>query len=217
MNDFSEKDFFLLLFIAEKAGLKGKLSASTSEIAFSLNISQQSVSRKLSFLASKNLIERKVLPSGNILSLSEKGIQVLSKKRNVLEKLFSQKTKQKFSGKVCSGLGEGKYYINLSGYQNQFKKILGEKVFPGTLNLKVNELEFNDFLSSKKEILIQGFSSKNRTFGTASLFKVKLNSVDAAIIVPERTNHPKGIIEVISSFFLRKKLKLKDNSSVTLF
>jgi len=217
MNSFPEKDFSLLLLIAKKTNLNNSMSASTSGIASDLNISQQSVSRKLSFLASENLIERKVLPSGNIISLTEKGKKALLKRKNELQRIFSKEKTHTISGRVKSGLGEGKYYINLSGYQKQFREKFGEKVFPGTLNLKVNEFELNDFLFSKKKIVIKGFSNNQRSFGDAFLFKVKLNnSVEAAIIVPERTNHPEDIIELISPCFLRKKLELKDNNLVVV-
>ncbi len=215
MNTFPEKDFYLLLIIAKKSELNNSIKASTSELALDLNISQQSVSRKLSFLAEKELIERKVLASGNIISLTEKGKNFLLKRKNELDKIFSSKKNNKLSGKVKSGLGEGKYYINLPGYQNQFKKKLGNRVFPGTLNIKINEFELNDFLSEKKKISIKGFSDKQRSFGPAFVFKVKLNGrIDAAVIIPERTNHPENILELISSFNLRKKLKLKDNALV---
>ncbi|MBU2100196.1 CTP-dependent riboflavin kinase [Candidatus Micrarchaeota archaeon] len=213
--DFPEKDFPLLLFIAGKAGLNNSFTASTSEIASELNISQQSVSRKLSLLAKNGFIQRKVLASGNIISLTEKGIKLLEKRKSELERIFSGKKDFALKGKVQSGLKEGKYYIGLSGYQTQFRKFFGKKVFAGTLNLKVNEFELKDFLQQKKKFFIQGFSDNKRSFGPAFLFKVKLNnSVDAAIIIPERTNHPEDIIEIISPFFLRKKLKLKDNDEV---
>jgi len=217
MDNLAEKDFFLLLFIAKKAGLKNSFTASTSDIATNLNISQQSVSRKLSFLALENFIERKIISSGNIISLTEKGKNLLLKRKKELESIFSSENKNEFSGTIQSGLGEGKYYISLSGYQNQFKKILNKKVFPGTLNLKINEFELQEFLLSKEKILVNGFSNNQRSFGNAFLFKVRLNdSVNAAIIVPERTNHPSDIVEIISPYFLRKKLNAKDNDSIVI-
>ncbi|MFH1663432.1 MAG: DUF120 domain-containing protein [archaeon] len=215
MEAFPEKNFFVLLFIAKKAGMSGSFKASTSGIAVELGISQQSVSRKLVFLASNGFIERKVFSSGNVISLTEKGRKALIKRKHELEGIFSEKKSSEISGKVKSGLGEGKYYINIPGYQKQFKEKLGKKVFPGTLNLEVNEFELTDFLSSKKKILIKGFSGRERSFGSACLFRVKLNnSVDATVIVPERTTHSENIVEIISPLDLRKKLGLKDNSEV---
>lgn len=212
-----EKDFTLLLFIAKKAGLFDSVKTSTVQMALELNISQQSVSRKLSFLAGENLIERKVFADGNVLSLTEKGIQILNKRKNELNEIFSSKKRKKISGKIMPGLGEGRYYIGLQGYQKQFKKILGKKVFPGTINIKVDETELNEFLSSKEKILVSGFSNEKRSFGPALLFKIKINDlVSGAIIVPERTNHPSAIIEVVSEFNLRKKLGLRDGSAVYL-
>ena len=45
---------------------------------------------------------------------------------------------------------------------------------------------------------------------------IKVNGVDAAIVVPERTIYQKDTIEILSTRDLRKTLKLKDGDEVVV-
>jgi riboflavin kinase len=60
------------------------------------------------------------------------------------------------------------------------------------------------------------FKTKKRTFGFIRGYPVKLNRVDAAIVVPERTIYRKDTIEIISTRDLRKTLKLEDGDEVVV-
>ncbi len=212
-----QTDLALLVFIARKAGLHGTYNSSTSEIAKQTSLSQQSVSRKLLQLEKKGLIERKAQVSGVTVSLTHSGTEELKQHYTELSMLFSQKAKKDFSlsGKVVSGIGEGKYYLSFLQYREQFRQKLGFLPYLGTLNLEVEEEKIRDFLSTLTPIHVLGFETKERTFGGLTCYKVMLNNnIPVSLIVPDRTVHPKNQIEIVAKDFLRKKIGLKDGAIV---
>ena len=122
-----------------------------------------------------------------------------------------------FNGKIVSGIGEGRYYTEQSGYTEQFKKKLGFVPFPGTLNVEIEYVEKNKlrFLKDSKAIIINEFKTKNRTFGSVRCFKAEINGIEGAIVLPLRT-HYSNILEFISQYCLRKKLNINDNDCVEI-
>ncbi len=205
----------LLLKLAESGAAFRELSTSTTELAKALGNSQQTISRNLLLLEEHGLLQRKPTTRGIGIRISEKGILELKAMYLLLEKVFG-KGGLSLSGSVTSGLMEGKYYMSLKGYESQFKEKLGFSPFPGTLNVKVNCDELSKFLGPKEKAEISGFVKGNRAFGTIAAYNAKIRNIRIAIIVPERTSHPKDIMEIISEFNLRKKLKLKDKSVVKI-
>ena len=67
-----------------------------------------------------------------------------------------------------------------------------------------------------KPILIPGFVKNGRTFGDVRAYKVKINGIEGAIVIPSRTIHPPKIAEIIAPVYLRKELNLKDGSRIKL-
>lgn len=199
----------LLMYTAKRKGLFNALNSSTSRIANDLNVSQQTISRKLREMENLELIKRDVSPNGLSVSIVGKGRALL--KKNYLElKLIFKEKKLMLKGIVEKGIGEGKYYMSMKQYQQQFKSKLGFDAYPGTLNLKVNKVEAMTFLSNIEPIIIDGFSTKSRTYGSLSCYKIKVNDINGAIIIPKRTRHEEEILEIIASIYLREKLNLKD-------
>ena len=115
-------------------------------------------------------------------------------------------------GIIVRGLGEGTYFISMKQYQDEIKKKLGFKAYPGTLNLKVNKRAINSF-NKIKPIKIDGFKSKNRRFGRVSCYKAKIKNVSGSIIFPDLTKN-KDIIEFIAPVHLKSELKLKDGDKI---
>ncbi|MBW2999156.1 CTP-dependent riboflavin kinase [Candidatus Woesearchaeota archaeon] len=208
-----DKYLNILMHLAEY-GLHHSIKTSTSEIAEKIGLSQQSASRILKEMESKALIKRNVYIDGQVISIEKAGIELLMQKHKELENIFSKK-KIEFSGVVKTGIGEGKYYVGLHGYRRQFSKKMNFIPFAGTLNLKVDEQLGKRIKSSPHFIVIEGFSTKKRTYGSLKCFKAKLNNkIEAGIVLPERTNHGPDIIEIIAPFCLRDKLKLNDGDSM---
>ena len=204
----------MLMYIAKKAGVFKALETSTIQIAKELKTSQQTVSRKLRDMEKLGLIKRTATQKGLLIQLDEKGRTFLKEHYAELGSIFAEK--QELTGIITKGIGEGRYYVSLDGYQKQFKEKLGFKAYPGTLNLRVKRPEALEFISSLKPVAINGFETKDRTFGKLSAYKIKINSTTGAIIVPERSRHEEDIIEAIAPVNLKQKLKLKDNSRLRI-
>jgi riboflavin kinase len=178
-------------------------------------MSQQSISRKLREMEGHGLVKRVASPNGLIVSLDEKGRNILQSNYKELSVVFSGGCKE-INGSVEKGIGEGAYYVSQVGYQKDFKSKIGFKAYAGTLNLRIDKEELLQFLANKELILIEGFNTKTRSFGALSCYKVKVDGVNAAIVKAERSRHAEDIIEVIAAVNLRDKLNLKDNDQVKI-
>ena len=179
--------------------------------------------RVLRELENAKLIIREASTSGVKISLADNGRNALKKHYELLRNVFSSDIKS-LSCKITSGLGEGRYYMSLSQYKKQFIEKLGFEPFEGTLNLEVDIAKVNNFLLNSVCININGFETKERTFGGLKAFNVKVSAknnknnkkINAALIMPDRTHHDKNVVEIIANKNLRNKLKLKDNQEIEI-
>lgn len=203
-------DIDLLLYVAETKGKR----ITTSEAARVLGLSQQSISRKLRILHKDGLIDLDTGTEGTRAALTGKGKRALHGYGTRINASISGQDSLK--GLVLTGSGEGKFYTELRQYKSQFKARLNIDTYPGTLNLRVSPAEKDSFLSLKKMIHIEGFSTKHRSYGPLQGFLIRIGDIDGAIIQPERTHHRDDVVEVISGMNLRKALKIKDNDSVVI-
>ena len=193
----------------------------TAELGKSIKKSQQSASKHILELENGGFIER--LMTGRQLSvkITQKGYSELVKLHSVLgSSLDSSPSHIEINGSVISGLGEGAYYMSLKGYTKQFKAKIGYIPFPGTLNVKLNQLQATQILQQLDDldnIIIDPFSDGKRTYGWVKCFHVTLNnSIKCELIRLERTHHDNSIIELISKNNLRKIAGLKTGSKVTV-
>ena len=69
-------------------------------------------------------------------------------------------------------------------------------------------------LRQQKGIEIPGFRKGSRTFGKLAVYKCMMNGIPGAIVFPERSQHGLQVLEVVSPYNLRKKLKLDDGSKL---
>ncbi|MBW2981118.1 DUF120 domain-containing protein [Candidatus Woesearchaeota archaeon] len=204
----------MLMYISKKAGVFKSLETSTIKAAKELKTSQQTISRKLRDMEKMKLIKRTVTQKGLLVQLDANGRDFLKQHYADLGNIFAEK--QEITGTITKGIGEGRYYVSLPGYQKQFKNKLGFKAYPGTLNIRVNRPEALEFTSNLNATNIDGFETKDRTFGKLTGYKVRINDIDGAIIVPERSRHEEDIIEVIAPVNIKQKLRLKDNSRLKI-
>lgn len=124
---------------------------------------------------------------------------------------------QLLRGFVCSGAGEGKYFMGLEHYRNEFKAKLGFLPYQGTLNLELRgkELLKLELLRKSKHIVVKGFKEGRRYFGSVKCFKAEFRGVNCWLIIPEKSRY-KNIVEIISSEYLREKFNLKDGDEAII-
>lgn len=116
-------------------------------------------------------------------------------------------------GIVRKGLGEGKYWINK--LNPIFIKKNNIKLFPGTLNIEIEE----KYIIKDNYQAIQG----NEYGGTEEVLikECRVLGEKAFIVRPKRNNkedgdHPLNIIEIISNINFRRKYNLRDNDKIEI-
>jgi len=192
----------------------------TTELAKLLSASQQTASRHLIELERMGLIHRVRLGRRESIKITPTGVKHLDNMFLTLKRAFEmKKTELIFEGTLFSGLGEGAYYMNQEGYRRQFVAKLGFEPYPGTLNLRVRKEDQEEvrMLEASPFILIEGFTDGNRSFGPAKCFHGKVaDKIPCALISPVRTHYQGDVVEIISSEYLRKALRIKDGDTVKL-
>lgn len=211
---------YLLQTLKELAllgGLKNRVEISSLELAKQLETSQQTASRYLVELDKKGMITRELGIKKQLILITSLGENYLQEEHLQYQQIFELTDRVLFKGKLISGLGEGRYYTEQSGYVEQFKEKLGFVPYPGTLNVEIEYVERNKLrlLKDNRSIHIKEFKTRNRTFGSVRCFKAKINGTDGAIVLPMRS-HYSNVLEFISKDFLREKLNLEDGKEVKI-
>ena len=149
------------------------------------------------------------------------------------------------SGTVSSGLGRAHVFMAQPHYQDQFRTVLGNTAWPGTLNIQIDESLFSHYIALRQKagidtldapeearahaktldvanyerIRIRGFLRDGVSFGGASAFKGVIHhgekSIECAVLIPDLTRHV-DVVEVISTAFLREHLQLSDGDYITI-
>jgi riboflavin kinase len=208
-----------LILVLKHIGLEGGVNdfipISSRELAETLDISQQSASKKILELLGNDLIVRRLGARRQFIKITNKGLNILRKEYSEYQRLFDLADYITIQGIVTSGLGEGKYYVTQKGYMNQFREKLWFEPYEGTLNIKLSGRELNklQLIRSLDGIPISGFEGPGRTFGKGKCFLCDIQGIECAVMLPNRS-HYENVIEIISKHYLRDKLKLKDGDVV---
>ncbi|MFE3845702.1 DUF120 domain-containing protein [Thermoplasmatota archaeon] len=207
----------MLKEIALLGAIRDKIEISSIELANQIDTSQQTASRYLLELDKKGMITRELGIKKQLIQITDLGKTILQEEHLQYQQIFELTNRIYISGKVVSGIGEGSYYTEQINYIKQFQEKLKFKPFPGTLNIEIKHIEKNKIRLVKKynAILINEFKNNNRTFGGVKCFYAKIENIKGAIVLPIRS-HYSNILEFISPYFLRKKLKLKDGDFVKI-
>ncbi len=120
------------------------------------------------------------------------------------------------SGTWVKGMGLAEKFLSHAHYVKQFQQILGFTPFPGTLNLEVSKEKFEEIKARAENQYIFGFKENEKEFGGVNCFPCKVNGIQGAVILPDKSTHPENIMEVISSEALVAKFKLKVGDTVTV-
>lgn len=133
-------DLQCLKTIAMMGGCRGPVFASSQTLGTTLGSSPQTASRRLQALERTRLIDRSVNPDGQHITVTAQGEEVLRREYSEYCKIFGrEETRFTLVGTLISGLGEGRYYMSLEPYRQQFLEHLGFEPFPGTLNIRLGQ------------------------------------------------------------------------------
>jgi riboflavin kinase len=167
----------------------------------------------------RGFITRTLVSDGQHVTLTGAGEAELRKEYLEYSRIFSDHNLgYVLSGTVVSGIGEGKYYMSLAPYKEQFKTHLGFEPYPGTLNIRLSHssIPVRKKIDALDWIRIKGFSTDGRTFGDAKCLPCRIGAISCGIVKPGRTHYPEDIIEVIAPVALRRKLGVEDTDTVTV-
>ena len=219
MSDLKIQHFLTLAELLSKGARYNFVQITTSSLGKSIQKSQQAASKHILELENGGFIDRIMTGRHLSVKITQKGYSELVKLHSVLGySLDSSPSYLELNGSVISGLGEGAYYMSLNGYTKQFKIKIGYVPFPGTLNIKLNQLQATQIIQQLDELdstVIEPFSDGKRTYGWVKCFHATLNnSIKCEVIRLERTHHDSSVIELISKTSLRKTARLKTGSKV---
>jgi len=211
--------------VALDGGLDDRAKLSCSGLGERLGASAQTASRRLQRLDDAGFVDREVSADGQRVAVTDTGVARLRREYADYRRLFEADATLSLDGTVTSGMGEGKHYISLSGYMEQFRERLGYEPFPGTLNVELTaeSVRARGELSALagEATSIDGWEDGDRTFGPATCYAAYVES-DAGsydgthVIVPERTHHDATQLELIAPVKLRDELALDDGDGVTV-
>ena len=115
----------------------------------------------------------------------------------------------KIYGFVVSGKGVGRKYVISEPYVDFFRRILGCEVYPGTLNVRVDDNTSRGVLKIALRVDFEGSAGGlNYTLG-------EIVGEKCLLVLPEKTEH-KSIVEVVSCENLRNCLGIKDGDLVEI-
>lgn len=204
-----EKYTFALRKLALIGGMDDYVAVSSRELGDTLEMSQQSASKRILELLDQGLIVRDLGARKQRIKLTPAGIDALKKEYNEYRRIFELTDHVTIHGSVKDGMGEGGYYIGQKGYVDQFVDKLGFKPYSGTLNVCVDKEDVGklDVIRGTAGIYINGFTDEGRSFGAVIAYKAKIKNIDCAVVVPERS-HYVDVIEIICQYHLRRTLSI---------
>lgn len=214
-------DMLALLALAKHGCANGLQELSSSKLAEELSVSQQTASRRIKELLDEGYIVREVLPKGQRIKLTSKGTKALRHIHFDLDKIFEDISPSVYpiTGQITSGIGEGRYYMEIPKYKEGFTKSLGFTPYPGTLNLRLvtqEDMKIRQTLQDLEGIEIKEFKYQNRTFGSVKCFRAIIEGVEGAVVIPARTHHGFNTLEAIAPTKIREEVDLKDGDLVTV-
>ena len=221
MSDLKIQHILTLAELLSKGARHNFVQITTSSLGKSIQKSQQAASKHILELENGGFIDRVMTGRQLSVKITQKGYSELVKLHSIFgSSLGSADSYLELNGVIISGLGEGAYYMSLNGYTKQFKTKIGYIPFPGTLNVKLNQLQATQIIQQLNDldnVVIDPFSDGKRTYGWVKCFHVTLNnSIKCELIRLERTHHHNSVIELISKNNLRKTARLQTGSKVTV-
>jgi riboflavin kinase, archaea type len=117
-----------------------------------------------------------------------------------------------FHGKVTSGEGNGRKYLQLHWVLSQIKEKLGYTPYLGTLNLTLTPES-----AQNRKILEETDAPKicpAEGYCAGLIFSASINGLGCAVVLPQVKGYAERLLELIAPINLREALNLKDGDSV---
>ncbi len=120
----------------------------------------------------------------------------------------------KIVGRVFSGVGEGRNYVEL--YKNEIEKTLGIKPYPGTLNIRLE----HEYVDIAKRVLAPSphtiIKPPREGLSPVLAWKAYVKHICVYIVKPLKTVWGFDVIELIAEKNLRKFLGLADGDIIEI-
>lgn len=208
----------VILKLIELGAWKDWVYVTTTELASDTGIPQQTVSRVLNELSSNDFVEKKRIGRAIAVRLTEKCLNSLRLMYEKLTPIFEELKTFRFSGIVLSGFGDGEHYVRI--YMDKFEEVLKFKPYPGTLNLKIvdlNDLKKLFIIRGLPGLKIERFTKNGRVYGAVKCYPALIEGkVNGAMVIPERTHYGLDVVELVAPENLRKRFNLKDGDKVSV-
>lgn len=116
-------------------------------------------------------------------------------------------------GRLTTGLGEAGGFLSLPWVQEQFESKLGFTVYPGTLNLDVNDWQsLVEWLGTRTPIVIEPPAGSNFCLGLLYPVSIVPGAHRGAIFRPDLEDYPVDKIEIVAEHDLRQWFTLTQGS-----
>ncbi len=213
-----------LKLLALDGALESEVKVSCADLADRLDASNQTASRRLQRLDDAGLVTREIVSNGQWVAITDDGEWELKREYEDYRRIFENLSGVDLSGTVTGGMGEGRHYISLPGYMEQFVDRLGYEPFPGTLNVELTaeSVRARSAMDALDPVPIDGWEDGDRTYGPAVCYPAAVETTEgdsyeqAHVIAPERTHHDEDQLELIAPIKLRDELGLGDDDHVTV-
>ena len=211
-----------LKLLAMEGGHRGEVKVSCADLADRLDASNQTASRRLQALEDAGFLQRDLVSDGQWVVVTDDGLRELEREYQDYRRIFEERGDLTLRGSVTGGMGEGRHYISLPGYSRQFREKLGYEPYPGTLNVSLDagSKRARSAIDAFEPIPIEGWEDEERTYGSASCYPASVENSEgttyspAHVIVPDRTHHDEGQLELIAPDKLRDELGLLDDDTI---
>jgi riboflavin kinase len=119
-----------------------------------------------------------------------------------------------FEGKIFSGKGNGKCFIDLPWVKKQIQSKLNFTPYSGTLNIRLTKegKEQRKILDATVGIMVE----PEKGYYLGVLFKASMQAIACAVVIPKNPDYPSDVLEVISPEYLRGQLRLTDGTLVAI-
>ncbi|MHA1194543.1 MAG: DUF120 domain-containing protein [Promethearchaeota archaeon] len=216
-------NWFALYKLCQLIKDKPYININTVEFGKILGLSQQTGSKRLKDLEELGWIKRTINGKTQQIKITKEGANIMLDVYKSLKELLQALL---IVGEVCEGMHEGRYYVSIKGYYDQFKEKLGFEPYKGTLNLRLSDTNIailREKLSHITPVIIEGFRDQDREYGPVKCYDVYISRLDnrdlkqkAAILEIQRTHHEKNIVEILAKPYLRDYFNLKDGDKLII-